>query len=81
MGAILKSDGFAGAGSIFPSRVEFSFYEIALAAVQYRDSHIESLGGGWYCYTALPWMFTYRVPEWTEVDIEACRARVRKLLW
>lgn len=81
MGAILRRDGLAGAGPIFPSRPEFSFYEIALAAAQYRDRHIQSLGGGWYCYTALPWIFTYRVREWTERDIEAHRARVRKLIW
>jgi len=66
MGAILKNDGFGGAGSIFPSRLEFTFHEIALAAAQYRDSHIESLGGGCYCYSALPWLFTYRMPQWTE---------------
>lgn len=81
MGAILGNDGFAGAGSIFPSRLEFSFYEVALPAAQYRDVHIQSLGGGWYCYCALPWLFTYRVPEWTEREVGACTARVRKLLW
>ena len=81
MGAILKSDTLSSTGSIFPARPEFAFYEIALAAAQYRDRHIQSLGGGWYCYTALPWIFTYRVREWTERDIEAHRSRVRKLLW
>jgi len=81
MGAILRNDGLGGARSIFPSRPEFSFYEIALAAVQYRDTHIQSLGGGWYCYTALPWMFTYRAPVWTEQAVEAHRARIRTLLW
>ncbi len=81
MGAILRSDGIGGARSICPSRLDFSFYEVALSAVQYRDSHIESLGGGWYCYTALPWLFTYRVPEWTEREIDAHVARIHKLLW
>lgn len=81
MSAIVKHDGISAAGAIFPSRPEFSFYEIALAAVQYRDTHLEPLGGGWYCYTALPWIFTYCVPQWTDRDVEQCRARVRKWLW
>lgn len=81
MGAILRNDGFAGAGPIFPSRLEFSFYEVALPAAQYRDAHIQSLGGGWYCYSALPWFFTYHVPVWTDREVEAHMARVRKLLW
>lgn len=81
MGAILRNDGFGGARAVFPSRLEFTFYEIALATAQYRDCHIQSLGGGWYCYAAAPWFFTYRMPEWSEQQIEACRARVRQLLW
>jgi len=81
MGAILRNEGFGSAGPVFPSRPEFTFYEIALAAVQYRDTHIHSLGGGWYCYTAVPWIFTYRIPEWTEQQIEAHRSRIRKFLW
>jgi hypothetical protein len=40
-----------------------------------------SSGGGWYCYTAVPWIFTYRIPEWTEQQIEAHRSRIRKFLW
>jgi len=41
MGAILRKDGFGGARSIFPSRPDFTFYEIALATAQYRNSHIQ----------------------------------------
>ena len=81
MSALLRDDGFGGARSIFPSKLEFTFYEIALGATQYRDSHIQSLGGGWYCYVALPWLFTYRTPEWTERQVKAHRARIHKLLW
>jgi hypothetical protein len=81
MSALLKNDSFGGAQSIFPSKLEFTFYEIALAAAQYRDSHIESLGGGWYCYSALPWLFTYRTPAWTEREVKAHMARVHRLLW
>jgi hypothetical protein len=81
MGALLRNDGFGGARPIFPSRLEFTFYEIALPAAQYRDSHIQTLGGGWYCYSALPWLFTYRTPEWTEQEVKAHMARIHKLLW
>jgi hypothetical protein len=81
MGAILRNGGFGGARPIFPPRLEFTFYEIALAAAQYRDSHIQTLGGGWYCYSALPWLFTYRTPEWTEQEVKAHTARIHKLLW
>ena len=81
MGAILRNDGFGGAGSIFPSKLEFTFYEIALPAAQYRDSHVQSLGGGWYCYSELSWLFTYRTVEWTEQEVKAHMARIRKLLW
>jgi len=81
MGAILRNDGIGGARAIFPSRLEFTFYEIALPAAQYRDSHIQGLGGGWYCYCKLPWLFTYRTAEWTEQEVTAHRARVHKLLW
>lgn len=81
MGAILRNDGLGSAGPIFPTRPAFSFYEIALAAAQYRDTHILSLGGGWYCYTVTPWVFTYRVPSWTEASVEAHRARIRRALW
>jgi hypothetical protein len=44
-------------------------------------SHIHALGGGWYCYSALPWLFTYRTPEWTEQEVKAHMARIHKLLW
>ncbi len=81
MGAILRNDGIGGAGAILPSKLEFSFYEVALPAAQYRDSHIQSLGGGWYCYCALPWLFTYRMVEWTQQEVDARRARIHKLLW
>lgn len=81
MGALLKNDGLGGAGAIFPSRLEFTFYEIALATAQYRDAHIHSLGGDWYCYSAPPWFFTYRRPGWTEQELRAHAARVRRLLW
>lgn len=81
MGAILRNDGIGGAPSILPSRLEFTFYEIALSAAQYQESHIQSLGGGWYCYCKLPWFFTYRTPKWTEPQVKACMARVHRLLW
>ncbi|HEX6004684.1 MAG TPA: hypothetical protein VFZ14_11880 [Burkholderiales bacterium] len=81
MAVILKNDGFAGARSIFPTRLEFAFYEVALPAVQYRDAHLQSLGGGWYCYSWAPWFFTYRMPVWTERQIEAHRARIRRFAW
>jgi hypothetical protein len=81
MGAILRNDGLGGAGAILPSRLEFTFYEIALATAQHRDARVYSLGGGWYCYAAPPWFFTYRKPEWAEQELRACAARVRRLLW
>ena len=81
MGAMLRNDSFGGARSIFPSKLEFTFYEIALSAAQYRDSHIQSLGGGWYCYSELSWLFTYRTVEWTEQEIKAHMARIHRLLW
>lgn len=81
MGAIVRNDAFGGARSIFPSRLEFTFYEIALPAAQYRDSHIQSLGGGWYCYAKLPWLFTYRTTEWTEQEVKRHMARIPRLLW
>jgi hypothetical protein len=81
MGAILRNDGIAGARSMFPTRLDLTFYEIALSAAQYRDSHIYSLGGGWYCYSELSWLFTYRTVEWTEQKVKTHMARVHKLLW
>ncbi len=81
MSAILRNDGIGGAGSILPSGLQFTFYEIALPAAQYRDAHIESLGGGWYCYARLPWLFTYRTVEWTEQDVKALMGRVHRFLW
>lgn len=81
MGAILRNDGIGGARSIFPSRLDFTFYEIALSAAQYRDTHIQSLGGGWYCYYRAPWLFTYRRTEWTEQGVKTLMARIPKLLW
>ena len=81
LGAILRSGGWEDARPIFPSRLEFTFYEIALPTAQYRDSHVQSLGGGWYCYSAPLWLFTYRMPLWTEREAKICRARVRTFLW
>jgi len=81
MGAILRNAGFGGARSIFPSKPEFTFYEIALSVAQYRNSHIQSLGGGWYCYSAASWFFTYRTVKWSEQEVKAHTARIHKLLW
>jgi len=81
MGAILRNDRFGGARSIFPSQPEFTFYEIAISVAQYRDSHIHSLGGGWYCYAVAPWLFTYRTVDWSEREVKAHMARVHKFLW
>lgn len=80
MGAILRSDG-SGGGAILPSRPAFTFYEIALAAAQYRDARIPSLGGGWYCYPAPPWFLIYRRPERSERELRAHAARIRRFLW
>jgi hypothetical protein len=73
--------GWCRARSIFPSKLEFTFYEIALPAAQYRDCHIQRLAGGWYCYSKLSWLFTYRTVEWNGREVKAHMARIHKLLW
>jgi hypothetical protein len=78
MVAIPGHDGIGGARSLFPSAPGFSFHEIALPAAHYRNPHIHSLGGGWYCYCAGSWLFTYRR---SDEAVKAQMSGIRKLLW